>query len=162
MLSLASQTPPGDFAEVGVWRGGSAQRLYELAQARKCELYLFDTFTGIPWKSKYDIHNVGDFGNVDVAPLKIEMPRAQFYVGTFPNTLLGVKEQMRLAFVHEDTDQYESTKAVIHQFYPLLVLGGIMLFDDYTTGDCPGSKYAIDESGLKLRFAAHHAWTVKL
>jgi hypothetical protein len=37
-----------------------------------------------------------------------------------------------------------------------------MLFDDYTTGDCPGSRKAIQEAGFAdIKTIGHHAFVVK-
>ncbi len=57
LATLARATPPGDFAEVGVYRGGSAQVLYEIAQEQNRTLHLFDTFTGTPFhNTELDYH----------------------------------------------------------------------------------------------------------
>lgn len=162
LAAMASKTPPGDFAEVGVWRGGSARALYAIAVAQGRTLHLFDTFAGIPCKSEFDMHNVGDFGDaVDVDELQAALPKAKIYVGMFPGTLpaagLG-----KLAFVHEDSDQYESTKSVINSLWPSVIEGGVMYFDDFYTADCPGSRKAIEESGVKLQHTPYgKVYTVK-
>lgn len=162
MHNLAVSTPPGAFAEVGVWRGGSARALLNITQAQGRELHLFDTFTGIPWKSKFDVHNIGDFDNVNFEELKTALSGAIFHVGIFPYTFLNGTRLPPLAFVHEDSDQYKSTKAVIDHLYPLLIPNGIMLFDDYNVSDCPGSRKAIDEAGFpNLIQVLHHAYVIK-
>lgn len=150
MADLAAGTPPGRFVEVGVWQGGSAQFLYEVAQFQKRSLHLFDTFTGIPHASAFDMHKVGDFSEgVNLEAMQKVMPQAAFHSGVFPATLPSWLD--RIAFVHEDADQYQSTKDVIAHLWPRLIKGGVMLFDDYWTTDCPGSRKAIDESGLTLQ-----------
>ena len=64
MVAMARDTPVGTFVEVGVYRGGSAAWLDELAHEQGRELYLFDTFHGIPYRTHPDDgHNVGDFAD---------------------------------------------------------------------------------------------------
>ncbi len=159
LIELASAAPHGDFVEVGVYAGGSARVLYQICHQRHCRLHLFDTFEGLPWKSEWDVHEVGQFAFSDTHLLTREMPGAWIYKGIFPDTLPD--DLQNIAFVHEDTDQYQSTKAVIDHLYPRLVDGGIILFDDYFTADCPGSKKAIDECGHALHRGREHVFIRK-
>lgn len=149
---LVRNSPVGCFVEVGVFEGDSAKYLYGIAQEQIREIYLFDTFDGHPHKSEFDYHDVGSYraaqGTFD--KLKQEMPKAHIFKGIFPLTMPSYLNN--IAFVHEDTDQYESTKAVIETLYPNLIPGGIMLFDDYHDGNCLGSKKAIDECGYAIQF----------
>ena len=47
-------------------------------------------------------------------------------------------------FVHIDVDILEPTRDSIEFFYPRMMPGGIMLFDDYGFTSCPGAKLAAD------------------
>jgi O-methyltransferase len=131
MVQLAKLAPKeGCFVEVGVYKGGSAKYLYDLARESGRLLHLFDTFTGIPMKSGIDFHQVGDFGDVDVEALWLEMPNAIYHMGVFPETL---KDDLNdIAFIHADVDQYETQKAINKELWPRVRPGGIMLIDDYT------------------------------
>ena len=62
----ARKAPEGCFVEVGVYQGGSAQRLYKVAFERECDLHLFDTFEGMPFQGEHDRHKAGEFGQVDI------------------------------------------------------------------------------------------------
>ncbi len=159
LIELASAAPHGDFVEVGVYAGGSARVLYQICLARGRRLHLFDTFAGLPHKSEWDIHQVGHFSFEGMHLLKREMPRAWIYKGVFPETLPG--DLHNVAFVHEDVDQYQSVKDVIERLYPRLVDGGMILFDDYFTADCPGAKKAIDECGHALHRGKEHVYVMK-
>lgn len=65
---------------------------------------------------------------------------------TLPRVLPGPIALLRL-----DTAYYESTKRELEQLYPLLVLGGVLIIDDY--GHWKGARRAVDEyfaaSGLR-------------
>ncbi|MGM3941125.1 TylF/MycF family methyltransferase, partial [Salmonella sp. NW387] len=52
----------------------------------------------------------------------------------------------RYCFVHVDVDLYQPTRDSIQFFYPRMVPGGIMLFDDYGSGmQSPGAARAVDD-----------------
>jgi O-methyltransferase len=141
MVGLASAVPPGNFAEVGVYQGGSAQVLYGIAKAQGRELHLFDTFTGMPEASGDDNHPVGAFPDGDLAGVMAAMPDAHVHIGIFPGTMVDCGP---VAFVHADADQYQTTMAIIETFSLVMVPNGIILFDDY---ECTrGTTRAVDES----------------
>jgi O-methyltransferase len=139
MCEIASTTPPGCFVELGVYEGGSAYRLMEVAKAQGRELYLYDTFTGIPFQGEGDRHKVGEFA-ADLETVRAAVPDAIFVPGTFPYSLIDMPP---IAFVHVDADQYQSIKDACHIFPALMVVGGLMLFDDY--GQLKGATRAVEE-----------------
>ncbi|MDA8253738.1 MAG: class I SAM-dependent methyltransferase [Rhodospirillales bacterium] len=140
LVACAETAPPGAFAEVGVYQGGTAWRLMQICHRQGRALHLFDTFAGLPVADPIDPHGVGAFAAPETA-VRAALPDAVFRVGVFPDTLppdLGP-----LAFVHVDCDQYRSVRACVEHLWPLLVPGGVMWFDDY--GELPGAKAAVDE-----------------
>lgn len=142
MLRLAISTPKeGCFVEFGVYQGGSARRLAELAvrQSRSC--HLFDTFNGIPESGPFDVIEVGEMSDVNLEALKLAIPSAEFHVGVFPHTMPN--DLGPIGFAHIDCDQYLSCLAAIDKFVPLLVKDGVILFDDYNV--TPGVRKAVDE-----------------
>jgi O-methyltransferase len=140
-LELAETTPDGVFVEVGVYKGGMAYHLAKLARSRNVALHLFDTFTGIPIADPDDNHRVGDFGDTSAEQVRALIPDAVFHVGVFPGTM-PIQFQP-VAFVHCDCDQYESVRSVIQVFWPIMVPGGVMVFDDM---DTRGGRKAIKEA----------------
>jgi O-methyltransferase len=128
MAAVAAMTPAGCFVEVGVFRGGSAFVLWQIAEHQSRELHLFDSFTGIPLACDIDRHRIGDFADVSLERVKASIPRAQFHVGMFPSTLPD--DLQNIAFVHVDCDQYETYCACIDRLWPRMVAGGAMVFDD--------------------------------
>lgn len=147
LCDLASTAPPGAFVELGVFKGGSAARLYQVAQQQGRQLYLFDTFSGHPIVTEHDdavIHHVGRFSDsIDPKKLQALLPLANIYVGTFPDTLPA--DLSDVAFVHCDMDLYAPTLAACKLMPPRMVSGGLMLFDDYRYQECPGVEKAIIE-----------------
>ncbi|ACQ79463.1 putative methyltransferase [Beutenbergia cavernae DSM 12333] len=158
---------PGAIVECGVWRGGSMQAsaltLAELGATDR-DLYLFDTFEGMPPPTKEDVRHDGrsaeymlsrlskDRGiwayatlddvrsGFDDVPYPSE--RIHFVQGMVENT---VPEQApeQIAVLRLDTDWYASTKHELEHLYPRLVSGGVLLIDDY--GYWQGARKAVDE-----------------
>lgn len=139
MARLAETTPAGPFVEVGVYKGGSSQVLYALAQRQQRALYLYDTFTGIPYADDLDSHRVGDFSDAIMANILSALPDAIVQKGVFPNPELALPE--RVSFAHLDVDQERSYKDSLNALMPRMVRGGMVLCDDYCLS---GAARAID------------------
>ena len=146
LAELARQAPAGCFVEVGVYRGGTAWHLAQIARERRVSLHLFDTFTGMPFADPEDQDDAGSFGETSLAEVRAAIPDAMFHVGVFPSTLPVALTG--IAFLHCDCDQYRSVSAVIRELWPRMVPGGIAAFDDV---DTPGGRRAIREAGLLVR-----------
>jgi O-methyltransferase len=142
---------PGNFAECGVYNGGTALLLARvLKQTVNKKLYLFDSFQGLPqvdperepWFSEGEFASeslegvrevLSEFANiVDIRP------------GWIPQTFSGL-EHVRFAFVHLDVDLYRSNRDCCNYFYPRLVPGGVLVFDEYGFAPARGEKEAVDE-----------------
>jgi O-methyltransferase len=127
----------GEFAECGVYRGGTA---YLLANAiRSCspgkKLHLFDTFEGMPETAgkQTDGHIKGDFGDVNLQEVQHYLSQFDhicYHVGNIPWTFQNVRAS-KFCFVHIDVDIYRSTFDSLSFFYPRLVQGGVLVIDDY-------------------------------
>lgn len=148
LVEKASSTPEGCFIEVGVYKGGTASYLTELAEKQNREIYLYDTFTGIPFREEYEKHKVGDFSDTSFESVRDALPYAKVIQGIFPESAVSMPS---IAFAHIDVDQYKSYVDCINYLSPKMISGGIMWFDDY---ELQGAKNAIDELfGDKIIFA---------
>jgi O-methyltransferase len=148
---MARSSPPGCFVELGVYQGGTAFQLAMIAGFQNRDLILFDTFKGIPEESEHDnYHKTGDFNDTSLEAVKAAIPGAIFYVGVFPATMPDPWPHGRIAFAHIDCDQYESTKAAIDCFWPLMARGGVMLFDDYGVSTTKGATKAVDDASDRM------------
>lgn len=136
----------GDFAEIGVYRGGTAKLLLHVVEGSDRKVHLFDTFAGMPKSDERDLHTEGDFNDTSLDAVRGFLSPARnaaFYAGEFPKTAEGL-ENKRFAFVHVDVDIARSVEACCEFFYPRMVAGGVMVFDDYGATSCPGAKLAAD------------------
>lgn len=141
--ALQAQTLDGDWAETGVYRGGSAYILAALANGKTC--FFFDTFSGMPdVVTDVDSHAPGDFSDTalaEVEALLAEFEHCVLIPGIFPESAGDLDRTFGL--VHVDFDIYNSVLAACHFFWPRLVPGGIMLFDDYGFDSCLGVREAV-------------------
>ncbi len=145
LAALCSQTPDGLIVEVGVYKGGSAWALNEVALGRK--IHLYDTFCGIPEESPGDVIKMGGFHDADLAAVMAALPDAEVHVGIFPATLGD--DIQNIAFVHVDCDQQKTCRSAIELLWPRVVPGGIMAFDDYPFD---GIKRAIHDNFIVVHF----------
>lgn len=145
-FALLSAERPGDAAEVGVYRGGTARLLAGALKGKT--LHLFDTFEGMPAVDPgRDVHRSGDFSDTSAEAVRAFLApagNAVLHPGFFPQTAAGL-ESASFCFVHVDVDIYRSVGDCCRFFYPRLSAGGAMLFDDYGTPTCPGARQAVDE-----------------
>ena len=161
---------PGDFAECGVWRGGSVMAMAKQLSAlgvNDRRIWLYDTFAGMTAPTAADVEAgtgvtaqtmlaetaVGDGNNVwcvaglsdvqaNVRSTGYPFDQFTFVEGDVAVTLQqSVPESISL--LRLDTDWYESTKLGLEILYPRLVVGGVCILDDY--GHWKGARTAVDE-----------------
>ena len=159
----------GSIVECGVWRGGSmmtvALALNNLRRSDR-ELYLYDTFNGMPTPGVHDVNLLGETAASKFAALKTGDDRSSWASAAFPEVQTAMMstqyEQARVHFVpgkvedtipleapqqiallRLDTDFYESTRHELVHLFPRLSPGGVLLIDDY--GHWQGAKKAVDE-----------------
>jgi O-methyltransferase len=145
-------TVEGDWAECGVYKGGTAYLLGTLLNEhqRSTSFHLFDTFTGMTEEADADpsLHKQGDFSDNSVEGVRQYLAhynRYDFHPGFIPDSFNGLEER-NYAFVHIDVDLYEPTVACCNYFYPRLNKGAILIFDDYGFPQYSDSeKKAVDE-----------------
>ncbi len=170
---IVANRVPGAVVECGVWKGGSmvaaAKTLINAGDASR-ELYLYDTFEGMPPPTELDRSKDGESaasllaadaadGNVRaIAPLdvvKAAMATSGYYHARIHYVKGKVEDSIpgtipdRIALLRLDTDWYESTKHELEHLYPRLVPGGALIIDDY--GHWQGARRAVDEYFAALR-----------
>jgi O-methyltransferase len=129
---------PGDFAECGVYKGGTAmlcaRTLHDVGASEKL-FHLFDTFQGMPEEAETDSagHAPGDFGDTSLPAVRSRLTRfsnVRLHAGVIPATLSEVGDRA-FAFIHLDLDLYQSTLEALRFFYPRMVKGATLVSDDY-------------------------------
>ena len=141
---------PGDIADLGSYRGGSALVLRRLAPDK--HLHLFDTWEGIPYDDPLCHHKKGEWAT-PLADCKTLVGLGHFthyHQGAFPIYSGEIYNQddaaqRQFCFVYVDMDTYQATRDAIEFFWPRLVIGGKMIIDDYGWEPCAGVKKAVEE-----------------
>lgn len=165
---------PGSIVECGVWRGGSAMCMALAQEARSRtlrEMYLFDTFEGMPDASDADVDHYGQAASemllrerrlkpeerkqsnllaycpLDEVQHNLESTGYPTYLihyvkGRVEETIPS-QAPANIALLRLDTDWYESTKHELLHLWPRVSPGGIVIIDDY--GHWCGSRRATDE-----------------
>ncbi len=157
----------GSIVECGVWKGGSmvaAARTLAHLDDRTRELYLFDTFEGMPPPTEHDRSLDGrsaaeqlasdrpdgviraiahlDVVKAAMATTGYDPARIHYLKGKVEETIPGAAPD-RIALLRLDTDWYESTRHELMHLYPRLVPGGVLIIDDF--GHWQGARRAVDE-----------------
>lgn len=126
----------GAFAELGVYKGETANILHLMDNKR--EFHLFDSFEGFTEKdlkdetgkaATYSTHNFADTSIEQVSKL-LSSPQFVFHQGYFPKTTENI-EPKKYALVTMDADLYNPTLAGLKYFYPLMEIGGVILIHDH-------------------------------
>jgi hypothetical protein len=143
----ASKIKEGSCAEVGVFRGGSAKLVS--GPLKKSKFYLFDTFTGVPEAHPaYDKpHLTGMFAETSLEEVLdlFDGNKNVFVIpGLFPDSGDVLDDEIQFKYVHIDMDIYLPTLYAIRFFWPRMVEGGVMIFDDYHFHQCPGIAKAVN------------------
>jgi O-methyltransferase len=158
---------PGAVVECGVWRGGSMHavaRVLDAAGDHSKDLYLFDTFEGMPPPTKKDRRLYGrsaaallarnakdrtiwayaSLNEVKAGFETVPYPaeRIHFIKGKVEDTV-PANAPDQIALLRLDTDWYQSTRHELEHLYNRLAPGGVLILDDY--GWWKGSREATDE-----------------
>jgi len=138
----------GDVAECGVYEGASSLLMFERVRNTNKKLHLFDSFEGLSIPNDEDgtYWTKGDL-SIPEQVVRGNLPKSDrilYYKGWIPERFHMVNDN-KFSFVHLDVDLYQPTYDSLVFFYPRMVLGGIILCDDYGFDSCPGAKKAIDD-----------------
>ncbi len=159
----------GAIVECGVCNGGSAGLLAAVVDSNPArQVWLFDSWEGLPEPTASDITFGGEKGEKGICPasesrvkelffakLHLNARKNHFVKGWFNETIAAWKEAIgKIALLHLDGDWYESVKLCLNELYDSVVEGGFIFIDDY--GYWQGCRKAVDEfleeRSLEVRF----------
>ena len=156
-LLWSLKSDKGDCCELGCWRGLSAYQIatYMKSLGGKNNFHIFDSFEGLSEYKDIDIVQgvKQDLGqrreqfacSEDIVRSNLgEFDFIHYHKGWIPDRFDEVKDH-QFSFVHIDVDLYQPIFDSFEFFYPRLVPGGIMVFDDYGSTMFPGAKKAVDQ-----------------
>ena len=135
---------PGDFVELGVWRGGAsiyARAVLDVLGQRERSVRLFDAFGRIPGYGPateflaVTLQNVAS--NFETYGLE---DGVVYHAGLFNETLPGFYHahkgdpRSRIAVLRIDGNFYESYQDALYHMWEFVPVGGFVIFDDYVEG----------------------------
>ena len=158
----------GSVVECGVWKGGSMMAAALALQSLSCyrDLFLYDTFEGMPLPTERDVSLRGESARVMFRRYKggekgsgwarasleevrqamtstgYPSDRIHFVMGRVEDTI-PLQAPDTIAVLRLDTDWYASTRHELHHLYPRLSYSGVLIVDDY--GHWKGAREAVDE-----------------
>lgn len=143
----------GCIIEVGVWRGGSGALIAKKVELSGSEekVYLCDTFAGVVKTSNKDpyyndkAHSDTSLSVVESLISEIDVKNVKILKGVFPEETGLHIEDKKIKFCHIDVDVYHSAKDIFTWVWPKLVVGGILIFDDYGFKSCVGVTQLVNE-----------------
>ena len=143
------------FVECGVGDGISAfVALNEITcnLTSDFKMHLFDAWTSM--KSEYlsdtKSPNIGKYFDLSLERTKSNLRKFEkniiYHKGFVPETFNQLPESPKtISYLHIDLNSAKPTLDVLGFFYPKLVKGGIIIFDDYGWDGYPDTKNVIDE-----------------
>ncbi len=143
----------GDAIEIGCWRGGAGCLVaHRLAQRQPgTPMFLCDTFAGVVKAGARDSvyvggeHDDADEATVRALAARLGLTNVDVLVGIFPDDTGEAVSDRTFKFAHIDVDVYEGARDSFSWLLPRLVLGGIVVFDDYGSSTTDGIRTVIDE-----------------
>lgn len=164
---------PGDIVELGVYRGATLMSWANFMEIRNMgdrqkQVFGFDNFTGFTVFDEKDGKvdetvgktltgfDGGAFEEILKDAISIFdrdrfIPYKQRIVlvkGDIEETVPRFVQEnpgLRISLLHFDCDMYQPTKVALEQFWPLVVKGGVILFDEYGIRPWGGESNAVDE-----------------
>ena len=154
-LSQAIDQVDGDIVEFGCYVGTTSVFLAKMAFNTSHKVYLYDSFSGLPDKTREDnsplgltfkpgelmttkralLNNLKQAGKISCPIIK----KAWF------NELTEADVPSKIMFAVLDGDYYKSIKDSFKLIEERLVRGAIIVVDDYSNESLPGAKQAVDE-----------------
>ncbi len=155
-----SEQIEGDVVEFGVFNGGSLEFIRECLPGKK--IYGIDSFEGLPESLEWEIHKKGEMqSDYDMVKTHFDQfDNVEILKGFSPVIFEKLPKDLKISFCHIDVDLYSSVTDACKFFYPLMVDGGVMIFDDYKWGTTPGAAKAIHDffDNEKVKFKGDLHW----
>lgn len=143
----------GDVLEVGTWRGGSSLIIAEASKVNSMasKVFLFDTFTGVANATDKDsFYKGGEYSDatkegVEKLLSDYGLYNCEVYKGVFPKDTGKYVKDKHFRFIHIDVDVYKSAQDSVGFLWNKLVVGGLIVFDDYGFHNCDGVTTLVNE-----------------
>ena len=158
--------------EAGIGNGNTFLFLTLIAQKLNLEIFGYDSFSGFPEIKTSKDRRIGarllkkgqwNVSSIDSIKRKLNYcgvnskfinKKVTLIKGYFDETLTNFDKKKRIFFLHLDVDLYSSYKTCLERLWEHLIIGGIVVFDEYHDKAWPDAKDAIDKffksKGIKV------------
>lgn len=175
LIEQVSKLKEGALIEIGVWRGGTG--VLTAVKAKLCginhKFYLCDTFEGVVKAGSKDaIYKGGEHADtsqkiVEDLAHKFSLDNIQILKGIFPEDTASFVKEKSFRYVHIDVDVYQSAVDIVAWVWDKLVIGGVIVFDDYGIACCDGvtrfvNSQRAEENRIVIYNINGHAIIIKL
>lgn len=155
----------GDVVEFGCYVGTTSVFIAKEIEKTEKTLWLYDSFEGLPEKSKQDENSLGEVfkkGELYSSKKQLINNLKKANLKTIPKITKGwfcdlTKEQMpeKISFAFLDGDYYASILDPLKLIWDNLSSGAIIIVDDYGNQALPGAEKAVrqwcNNKGLKYK-----------
>ena len=144
----------GDFVEFGCYRGDTALLVADILKGSPKRLWLYDSFEGLPEKSKLDESTLGEsFKKGELCVAKREVKKRFLRAGlkvpiikkAWFQDLTEMDLPSKIAFAFLDGDFYESIRDSLKLIEDKMEKSGVIIIHDYLNLALPGVKRAVDD-----------------
>lgn len=157
LWQISSRLKNGEAAiiEVGVWRGGTAALLAK-ANNNNSPVYLCDTFEGVAKAGEKDNqYKGGEHADTSVETVEKLMNGqgiSNYHIlkGIFPDVNADLVEDQKFKICHIDVDVYDSAKDIFNWVWQRMIVGGVVVFDDYGFAACAGITQLVNELAAEI------------
>jgi len=167
-----AETNEYNFVECGTANGVTAyyalKEISNKLEKSKFKMHLYDSWDAMREKEllETEINHVGNYSELDINIAKNNLEEFNenliYHVGYIPKSLDIEKSPKTIVYMHIDLNSTKPTLSALEFFFPKVVKGGIILFDDYGQEEYRDTKKIVDEffsdkSGLLLKLPTSQA-----
>ncbi|MCC6516153.1 MAG: class I SAM-dependent methyltransferase [Chitinophagales bacterium] len=176
-LAANAASKEGNILEVGVWRGSSSIMMGTKLQQLKSTKTIFacDTFEGVvkAGTSEDNYYKGGEHSDTSLQFVKDHVEQTfglrnvQLLQGIFPDATGHLIENEKFCLCHIDVDAYISAKDILTWLWPRMVIGGVIVFNDYGFPLTKGitllvNEYLQREDAVRIHNLNGHGIIVKI
>ena len=117
----------------------------------KFSMHLYDSWNAMRKNEllETEMDHVGYYSKLNINTTKKNLKEFEnelfYHAGYIPETLISDKSPKSIVYLHIDLNAAKPTLAALEFFFPKLVKGGIVLFDDYGQEAYEETKKIIDK-----------------
>ena len=167
-----AQTDEYNLVECGTANGVTAyyalKEISDKIEKSKFKMHLYDSWNAMRKNEllETEIDHVGNYSELDIDITKNNLKEFKnnliYHRGYIPESLISIESPKSIVYMHIDLNSANPTLSALEFFFPKLVRGGVILFDDYGQEEYKDTKHAIDmffsdKPGLLLKLPTSQA-----